>query len=147
MGSYVHGNDQGFEIGGTGQSKKSIQGKRAFALWKATNEIEDGKKYYPVLRQADQISFICSEAVGKMTAHDTEVEKAFGDLRVTLCTNRDGVLSAFGLNGVKKAEPIDLQKAIVWLDLCIRSPEISDHGKQVFSDIKRILEIQLSCLF
>ncbi len=82
-----------------------------------------------------------------MSAFDVETEKSFGDLRVTLICNRDGVLHAFGLNGVKKAEPIDLQKAIVWLDLCVKHPAITSLGKTVFGDIKKILETQLAALF
>jgi len=82
-----------------------------------------------------------------MAAYESEVEKAFGDLRVTLVCNRDGVLCAFGLNGVKKAGPKELQTAILWLDLCKKHPSITPQGQTIFGDIKRILETQLSVLF
>ncbi len=75
---------------------------------------------------------------------EVETDKRIGDLVVTLVVNREGILCAFGLRGVKKATETDLGKGIAWMDICTKSDTISNGGKVIFSDIKKILQVELA---
>lgn len=77
---------------------------------------------------------------------DTEVDKAFGELVITLSCNRDGVMNAFGINGLKKCEPIDIVKAINWAEICAASDKMSHTARRIFGDMLIPLQSRLADL-